>query len=275
MAYHTRTSPFARALARTFALLSALTLAASLTCCALLEDTPSPASEVEAPQPSGPYYDGRAFSKSGGRYRYDDGTTTITRTGIDVSDHQDDIDWSAVASDGIEFAFLRVGYRGNTEGGLYPDEKFQANLQGAREVGIACGAYFYSQAVSVEEAEQEAAFVLELLAGTPLDYPVAFDYEILPATRIADVDTQTASQIAEAFCSAIRAGGYEPMVYGNTFDLARLNPQLLDGCAVWCAEYDDGPSYEHKADIWQYTNQGYVAGVGGLCDLNLDLSAAP
>ena len=255
--------------------MSALALTASLTCCSLLEDTLTPTTEVGTPQPTGPYYKGVAFIKSGGRYRYDDGTTVVTRTGIDVSSHQGDIDWGAVAADGIEFAFLRVGYRGNTEGGLYPDEKFQANLQGARDVGITCGAYFYSQAISVEEAEQEAAFVLELLAGTSLDYPVAFDYEILPATRIADVDTQTASQIAEAFCSAIRAGGYEPMVYGNTFDLARLNPQLLEGCAIWCAEYDDGPSFEHKADIWQYTNQGYVAGVGGLCDLNLDLSALP
>ena len=261
---------------RLMASMLALALLALLTCCSHVEeDTTAPAIESE---PSGPYYDGSAFSQSDGRYRYDDGTTVVEKTGVDVSEYQGEIDWNAVAADGISFAFIRVGYRGNTEGGLYPDERFASNLAAAREAGIACGAYFYSQATSVEEAAEEATFVLGLLAGTQLDYPLAFDYEVMPSTRIAGVDAQTAAQIASTFCAAMREGGYTPMVYGNTFDLARFDSELLEGCAIWCAEYDDGPSYERKADIWQYTNRGVVNGIrgkSGVCDLNLDLSDVP
>ena len=271
----------AHALASTFApilaLILTLALAPFLASCSLLTDNPRIPSENATPriEARGPYYDQSAFHRSGGRYSFDDGTVIAGKTGIDVSDHQDEIDWNAVAANNIEFAFLRVGYRGTTEGGLFPDERFAANLQGAREVGIACGAYFFSQATTVAEAEEEATFVLNLLNGTQLEYPVAFDYEIVPETRIAHVNTETATQVAEAFCTTIRAGGYEPILYGNTFDLARFSPQLLDASAIWCAEYDDGPSYERKANIWQYTNQGIVEGISGLCDLNLDLTAVP
>lgn len=222
-------------------------------------------------RPSRPYYDQDAFRMEGERYRYDDGKTVAEKTGVDVSDHQGPIDWDAVAADGIGFAFIRVGYRGNTEGGLYADALFDANYVAARDAGLACGTYFYSQATTVDEAQEEASFVLELLADRPLDYPVAFDYEVVPNTRIANVDRQTIAQIGQAFCSAIRAGGYEPMVYGNTFDLARFDDAWLADCSVWCAEYDDGPSYKRKTDVWQYSSQGHVSGIDGFVDLNLDL----
>lgn len=222
-----------------------------------------------------PYYDIGAFTQTNGRYVYDDGNVVATKTGVDVSDHQEEIDWNAVAADGISFAMMRVGYRGNTEGGLYADERYIANLLEAHEAGIECGVYFYSQAVTVEEAEEEAAFVLKLLDGRQLEYPVAFDYEILPNTRIANVDAQTVSRMAEVFCSTIRAGGYQSMVYGNTYDLALLDDQSMAGCSLWCAEYDDGPSYARKADIWQYTSFGAVLGIDGPADLNLDLSDVP
>ena len=223
----------------------------------------------------GPYYDQDAFSQSGGRYAYDDGKAASHKTGVDVADHQEDIDWYAVADDGIDFAILRVGYRGTTEGGLFPDERFDVNYDAAREAGLECGAYFFSQATSVEEASEEASFVLGLLRGRELQYPVAFDYEAVPETRIANVSSETASQVVETFCSAIRAGGYVPMVYGNTFDLTRFDPQAIADCSVWCAEYDSGPSYEFRSDVWQYTNQGYVNGIDGLVDLNLDLAVIP
>ncbi len=259
---------------KALALVLALLLLVSLVRCSdSTEDAPTHAPEIETQVETGPYFDGDAFSMSGGRYRYDDGTTVAEKTGIDVSDHQGPIDWAAVASDGINFAFLRAGYRGNTEGGLFADELFATNLAEARAAGLECGAYFYSQATSAQEAEEEAAFVLELLAGTPLEYPVAFDYEVTPNTRISNVSKQTASEVVTAFCAAIEAGGYMPMVYGNTFDLAKFNSDALSGRAIWCAEYDDGPSYERKPNIWQYTNEGHVNGIDGLVDLNLDLSS--
>lgn len=264
-----QTLPCPRALALAFAAI-ALPL---LACCSYLDcDTVFTAYK---PSPPTPYYSASAFHRSGGRYWYDDGSSVAQTTGMDVSDHQGDIDWNAVAADGIDFVFLRVGYRGTTEGGLYPDERFAQNLLEAQEAGIACGAYFFSQATSAEEAAEEAAYVLELLADSQLDYPVGFDYEVSPSTRIANVDAQTASLVATTFCEQIRAGGYEPMIYGNTYDLAQFDSQVLESYATWCAEYDDGPSYDRKAAIWQYTNQGIVNGIGGLCDLNLDLRSVP
>ncbi|MBR3328744.1 MAG: glycoside hydrolase [Atopobiaceae bacterium] len=222
-----------------------------------------------------PYFDASVFSLVDGRYVYDDGSVVADKTGVDVSDHQGDIDWDAVAADGIDFAIIRVGYRGNTEGGLYADECYLANLEQARAAGIECGVYFYSQAISVEEAEEEAAFVLDLLDGRHLEYPVTFDHEASQGGRIASIDTETASRVAQAFCTAIRAGGYASMVYGNAYDLARIDFESMADCSLWFAEYDDGPSYDRKSDIWQYTSEGSVAGISTPADLNLDLTDVP
>lgn len=221
-----------------------------------------------------PYYDQRSFVLVDGRYSYESDGIVANKTGVDVADHQGPINWDAVAADGIDFAMIRVGYRGTTEGGLYTDECFEENLLGAREAGIECGVYFFSQATSAEEAKEEAAFVLDLISGHPLEYPVALDYEIAPNTRIARVDRQTASQVADAFCAAIRLGGYTPMLYGNTYDLAAFDEKTIDDCLIWCAEYDEGPSFASKTDMWQYTEAGVVSGIGTLVDLNLDLSDA-
>lgn len=219
-----------------------------------------------------PYFDQGGFYEDNGRYAYDDGQSVAQRTGVDVSEYQGAIDWDVVKADGIDFAFIRIGYRGNTEGGVYADRFFEQNYHDAHEAGLACGVYFFSQATSVEEARQEASFALGLLAGRRLEYPIAFDYEILPGTRVADVDAQTASQIGEAFCSAIRFAGYEPMIYGNTYELAQLEDSWAKDCAIWCAEYDEAPSYNRKFEVWQYTEQGRVAGIVTPVDLNLDLA---
>ena len=220
-------------------------------------------------------WDAAGFVWDGGRCRYESDGVVYGRTGIDVSDHQGYVDWQAVASDGIDFALLRVGYRGNTEGGLFLDERFEANLADARAAGIACGAYFYSQATSVEEAREEAAFVLGVLAGRPLEYPVAFDHEVEPGTRVAGISREVCAQAADAFCQAIREGGYEPMLYGNTYDLERVGAPEADGCAIWCAEYDNDPSYQGRIRLWQYTGDGVVAGIDTPVDMNLDLGDVP
>jgi len=222
----------------------------------------------------GPRLDPSGFTLQDGRYRYEAGGVVWDRTGIDVSDHQDAIDWATVASDGISFAMLRVGWRGNTEGGLYVDERFYENLSEAHAAGIACGAYFYSQATSLEEVQEEAAFVCDLLQGCTLEYPVAFDFEAEPGTRVTYVDRGTIEEMAGTFCEAIAAAGFTPMLYGNTYDLARYGQHAYDGPAIWCAEYDGDPSFDGVTSIWQYSNAGVVAGIESEVDLNLDLYGA-
>ena len=219
-------------------------------------------------------YDHAAFSTGeGGRVDYPN-----AKQGIDVSVYQKEIDWNAVAGDGVEFAILRLGYRGYTEGGLNPDTYFEENLTAAREAGLEVGVYFFSQAITPAEAEEEAAFVLERLDGRPLDYPVVFDWEFIGPgkdARTDKVDKATLTQCVRAFCDRIALGGYDPMAYFNQ-DLAYLFLDLsaLADIPFWLAEYDDAPDFYYGFDLWQYTHTGTVAGIEGAVDRSLDLRNA-
>ena len=197
------------------------------------------------------------------------------RSGIDVSFYQGEIDWAAVAADGVEFAFIRLGYRGYTEGGLQLDSCFEANIKGALEAGLEVGVYFFSQALTVQEAEEEARFVLQTLAPYRVTYPVVFDWEFITpgkGARTDQMDGQTLTQCARAFCNEVAGAGYEPMVYFNqdmgylTYDLSKL-----EGLPLWLAEYDTKPDFFYQFHFWQYTHTGTVAGIQGNVDWNLDL----
>ena len=245
-----------------------LSLAVSFVClgCSRDDDVWIPPRDVPTP-----YYDPNYFVWEDGRCHYVDPQLGTGQTGIDVSEHQGDIDWQSVASDGIQFAFIRIGYRGTTEGNLFADQHFDQNYLEASDAGIACGAYFFSQATNVYEAEQEANFVLGLLDGRYLPYPVVYDLEVAQGTRVSGIDRETATACAQVFCEVIRNSGYDVMVYGNAYDLRRFDGQVLDSYDLWVAEYADYPSYADRFLIWQYTNEGTVAGIGSGVDLNLRL----
>ena len=200
-----------------------------------------------------------------------DGPETAHR-GIDVSAHQQDIDWAAVAADGVEFAMLRVGYRGYTEGTTYLDEKFYDNVAGCRDNGIAVGVYFFSQAVSVEEALEEADITIRAIEGLDITYPVVYDWENVHQAdaRTADLDDETLTACADAFCRAVEEAGYTAAVYFNQaygyghFDLLELQDHVF-----WLAQYADTPDFYYAFQMWQYTNTGTVNGIAGDVDLNL------
>lgn len=193
-------------------------------------------------------------------------------TGIDVSSHQGEIDWAAVAGDGISFAILRIGNRGYSEGVISADQRFEANLAGAQENGLQVGCYFFSQAVSVEEAQEEADFVLAALNGREMDLPVVFDWEHIDnaEARTDSVDTETVTACARAFCERIQEAGYQTAVYCNGM-LGYLHYDLsqLEQYDAWYAEYASWPSFAYAFDLWQYTNTGTVAGIAGNVDLDL------
>lgn len=161
-------------------------------------------------------YDPNHFITIDGRTYYM-GDELTPAYGIDVSTHQGEIDWQAVAGDGVEFAMIRLGYRGYTAGSLNLDARFVQNIEGALEAGLKVGVYFFSQAITVEEAIEEAQFVLDALepyAGL-LDFPVVFDWEDIGTTtaRTYKLDTDILNACALAFCGEIEAAGYEPMIY--------------------------------------------------------------
>ena len=224
---------------------------------------------------SGSYYDSASFWQQDDRIFYESEDSAVGKTGVDVSAYQADIDWWAVAADGIDYAMIRIAWRGNTDGYLHEDICFEQNWAGTQEVGIPCGVYFFSQAVTVEEAREEAVFALDLLAGRELTYPVVFDYEANDGHRLAGIDRETATACARTFCDIISEGGYEPMIYGNRYDLQYLDISQLSDIPIWFAEYSQAPSFEEPFAMWQYTNSGSVAGIGTPADLNLSLSTAP
>lgn len=200
-------------------------------------------------------------------------TSRMALTGIDVSSHQGEIDWAAVAGDGIAFAMLRVGSRGYSQGALRSDEMFETNLAGAKENNLLVGCYFFSQAVNVSEAEEEADFVLAALNGREMDMPVVFDWEQITddTARTDELDAETVTACAVAFCEKIQAAGYQTAFYCNgmlgyfQYDLAQLESYY-----AWYAEYNaDWPGFAYAFDLWQYSNTGSVAGISGNVDLDL------
>ncbi len=217
-------------------------------------------------------YDKSAFGLDGkGRVTYEQ-SGRRARAGVDVSTHQKDVDWQAVAADGIEFAILRLGHRGYSEGGLFLDQTFEQNLRGALDAGLEVGVYFFSQAVTPEEAEEEADYVLEALDGQALGFPVAFDWEPISGdeARTDGVDGETMTRCAAAFCKRIEDGGYRPAVYFNqTQGYLRYDLRELTDYALWLAEYDAVPDFYYHFDLWQYSHTGRVDGIQGNVDLDL------
>lgn len=193
--------------------------------------------------------------------------------GIDVSSHQREVDWQQVAQAGVKFATVRLGYRGYESGAVLPDRNAMDNLRGAREAGLQVGAYFYSQAISVEEALEEAEFCLELLDGYALDFPLVYDWEYAGEdTRTGEFNSRTLTDCTIAFCETVKQAGYEPMVYFNTH-LARDGFRLeeLTAYDFWLAMYDTPMDFPYRVQMWQYTQSGTVPGIDVAVDINLYL----
>lgn len=234
--------------------------------------SPSIAPETEpplAPPEANPY--------QAADFKYENGYLTCTaadsRLGIDVSEHQPVVDWEQVRAAGVEFVMIRAGYRGYTEGDLFQDSCFESHLAGAKAAGLDVGVYFFSQAITVEEAEEEAKFVLSILGREKLEMGVVFDWEYVSANvRTGAVDGRTVTNCALAFCKIVEKKGYDPIVYFNQ-DQAD-NVYLLEELTnynFWLAMYSDEMIFPYRVDMWQYTEEGTVPGIDGNVDVNLYL----
>lgn len=208
-------------------------------------------------------------------------TDEIT-TGIDVSEFQGNIDWKAVADSGIDFAMIRVGYRGMKNGEIKEDACAKYNLQEASKNGLKIGAYFFSTAVTEEEAKEEAEWTKNLLSGYPVTYPVAYNCEGFqnPSSRQFDLSVEERTKLADAFLKSIEEGSYTGMFYAAKNELDDNNLWNADDLSlnyrIWVAQYSDQTWPEKtKSDytgdhvMWQYTNQGKLDGIKGAVDFNV------
>ncbi len=190
--------------------------------------------------------------------------------GIDVSKWQGNIDWGAVATSGISFAIIRVGYRGATTGALIEDPYFRQNIAGATRAGIKVGVYFFTQAVNEAEAIEEASMAVSLISGYKVTYPVFIDTESATNGRANGLDVGTRTAVVQAFCRTVAASGYKAGVYASkSWYNSKLNASGLSNYTIWVAQYNATCTYTGKYNMWQYTSKGSVPGINGNVDMNI------
>ena len=216
------------------------------------------------------------------RYRRVTKETDAVTMGIDVARYQGTIDWQEVSQADVDFAIVRIGYRGMADGKIKPDPNGRYNLQEAAKAGIPLGVYFFSTAVTEEEAEEEAAWVAEEISGYPITYPVVYDCENFndPDSRQYELNKSQRTDIALAFLKAIEKKGYEAMFYASKGDMELEKSwevsRIEKDYKIWVAQYPALPypetkesSYSGLHHMWQYSMDGSVPGIRQPVDLNI------
>jgi len=195
-----------------------------------------------------------------------------SHVGIDVSKFQGNIEWDKVKGDGVEFAIVRLGYRGYSEGNVYIDPFYKNAMEGAAKAGVDTGIYFFSQAINVEEAIEEAELCIKELAPYKVKYPVIIDVEFIANDdgRANKLTRQDRTDIVKAFCEKVKEAGYVPGFYANTkWSVMGLDLAQLQEYDFWFANYNDTFSYPYEYEMFQYSESGSVAGIVGNVDLNI------
>lgn len=197
----------------------------------------------------------------------------VSMEGIDVSKWQYDIDWKKVAAAGVDYAIIRLGYRGTAaEGNCAMDPYFEQNIKGALAAGVQVGVYYFTQAITVEEAIEEANIVIEALKGYNVTFPVVYDTEYREGGRANEMPNAERTACAKAFCDTILAAGYTPAIYTSTnWGILNLNLEELQGYDLWYAYYGEPEDLylPYEFTMWQYTDSGKVNGISGSVDINI------
>jgi len=205
--------------------------------------------------------------------KYYENGKKVSFLGVDVSKYQDYVDFGSLKSEGVDYVMIRVGARGYSTGQITLDENFDDNMIRAKEAGLEVGVYFYSQAVSEEEAIEEANFVREHIAAYEIDYPVAFLMEKVSndKARTDGLSKNDKTLITRAFLNTIKEAGYMPMVYGNKEWLIKeVDLSKLSEYDIWLSQSGDLPDYPYRFSMWQYTNTGDINGISGYANLSIN-----
>ncbi len=207
-----------------------------------------------------------------GDYIYYGGDAYTALQGVDVSYYQGEIDWQQVSAAGVSFAMIRAGYRGYEDGVIHADENFHKNVEGALAAGLKVGVYFYSQAITEEEAIEEANLVLQLVDGYDITFPIAFDWEHVteqPA-RTDDITSKALTDCCLAFCNTIQEAGYRASVYFyRSLGYHEYDMDRLADLEFWFSGFGAYPDYYYEITMWQYSHTATVAGIPVETDMNL------
>ncbi len=203
---------------------------------------------------------------------YADGNT-YSYVGADLSKYNEEVDFQVLKESGVSFVMLRLGMRGYGSGELMPDERFAEYMAKAMEAELNIGVYFYSQAITAEEAAEEANFVIQNLENYPITYPVAFDMEYVAndTARVESLTREEKTNMAKVFLDTVKEAGYQPMVYGTKeWLLKHVDLTKLTEYDIWLSQQEDVPDYPYQFQMWQYSKEGNLNGVNG--DVNLNIS---
>lgn len=204
---------------------------------------------------------------------YSENGKAASLEGIDISSYSGDINWEKVKNSGVDFVIIRIGGRGyGKEGVLYTDDKALEYIEGAHNAGLKIGGYFFSQAINVEEAVEEADYVKSILGDIKLEFPVAYDWEIIKDedARTDNVSAAEATNCARAFCDRIIEHGYKTMLYSPSRELYfKYDLSRLADIDIWYCEYSDVPTFYYQFSMWQYSSTGRVDGIDADVDMNI------
>lgn len=218
-------------------------------------------------------FDLQCVQDENGIKKYVSGTIE-SACGVDVCEWQEDIDWDQVAAQGIDFAMIRVVWRGYETGELHEDALYKEHIEGALKAGLKVGAYAFSQATTPQEAKEEAQLLLKCIEPYDVTFPIAYDWELVQNenSRIADLDGETLTACARAFCDEVKEKNYIPMLYLYK-DLAyfRYDISKLSDCQLWLSRPSDDPDLFYPFAMWQYATKTKIEGIPGNADLNLYL----
>ncbi len=193
--------------------------------------------------------------------------TENTKIGIDVSKWQEEINWKEVKDAGVEFVMIRMGYQTEYDGEYKLDSYFNQNINGAKEVGLPVGVYFYSYAKNVKQAIDQANWVKENLKDYEIDLPVVFDWESWNSFNTTGMSFNTINKVANTFLDVISENGYKGMLYSSKNYLEKIwYPTKYD---IWLAQYNNKVTYEGEYSIWQMCDTGKIAGINEPVDIDI------
>lgn len=224
------------------------------------------------------YLDKNTYKETGFVYeepvmKYYENGAGASYLGVDIDKNSGNVNFGALKKDGIDFVMVRLGYRGYESGQICIDEEYFDYIQKANEAGLNVGVYFESQATTVEEALEEAEFVITNLVEMRVTYPVVFDLGLVEhdTSRIDNLPKMQLTEITNAFCERIKEVGYEPMVYGNKYWLLRkIDLTQLGDYDIWLSQPGETPDYPYEFAMWQYSADGSTDGISG--DVNMNIS---
>ena len=225
-------------------------------------------------------YSNDNFRMEGSELQYYSNSRKVSSYGIDVSKYQGKIDWEAASNSGIDFAMIRMGVRGYSSANVVFDEEYENNIKGALEHGVETGIYFYSQAVNTQEAVEEANYAVAAAASYNVTYPIVFYTERVTSEkpRTDGLTPEELSNIAKAFCDAVRGYGYRAMIGASKQRLSEdMDPAALSGYDVWLVDapyLKEGEKlsmseYPYTYTMWQYSSSGKIDGINGPVDLDI------